>query len=56
MNFFNTIISSVDEKLDGSTLERTTISDGECHDIKQIYDSLGKILINYKILFGPLKY
>ena len=45
MNFFNTILSSVDEKLDGTTLEGTTIWDGECHELKQIYDSLGKILI-----------
>ena len=46
MYFFNTIFPSVDEKIDETTLEGTTISDDGCHDLKQIYDSLGEILIN----------
>ena len=44
--FFNTFLSSADEKLDGTSLEQTTISDDGCYDLKQIYDTLGKILIN----------
>ena len=46
VHFCNTILSSVEEKLDGTTLERTTVSDGECYDLQQICDSLGKILVN----------
>ena len=46
MHFFNNILSYADEKLDGTTLEGTTVSDGEFHDLEHIYDSLGKILIN----------
>ena len=46
------ILSCADEKLDATALEGTTIPDGECHDVQQIYDLLGKNLINEQCFFG----